>query len=328
MRLAAFATVISCIPILVACNSVKGSCDRRADNHTCEETLASTIKDSAESHCPEDPISHVKGTWAAGACDHTNAIAACQDNLSRTWYYPGGSVQKPSHVAKWCSSISGKLLDANGKVLKDVAPEEAGPESDDKLIALVKSMGVPLESRIATLEKLTLPAAPHGPVHAGAGKHITAHAAVIDDGDLTYLTDLDSYKMQFPMPDGAQLRVCGTAVRKNKMAERDPKKQKEILTWCSTLEYLLVVRSPHLDSPKSYNGSNFVAGTVRGDVLVFELPSGKPLGGFAFHAESSKKAQSDALDSDFATNYQQAIMDGLAKSDHGSSVQITITPKQ
>ncbi len=319
--------LLSFTTCLLACNSVKGSCDRRADNHTCEEILASTIKGSAQSNCPDDPISHVKGTWAAGPCDHKDAIAACQDNLSRTWYYPGGSVQKPAHVAKRCSDSSGKLLDANGKALKDVVPEEAGPESDDKLIALVKSMGAPLESRVAAMEKLRLPTAPHGPVHAGAGKHITAHAAVVDDGDVISLTDLDSHQSPFPMPDGEQLRVCAAAVRKSKMGERDPKKQKEILTWCSTLEYLLIVRTAHMDFPKGYNGLNFEGGTVKGDVLVYELPSGKALGGYAFHAESSKTVQSDAIDSDFATNYQQALMEGLAKSDHGSSLKITITPK-
>lgn len=323
MRVVSTIIVLS-LPALAACNSVKGSCDRRADNHTCEEITASTIKDTAQANCPEDPISHVKGTWATTACDRTSTIAACQDSLSRTWYYPGGNVQKPAHVAKLCSDISGKLLDANGKAVKDVDAEAPGAQSDDKLAALVKSIGVPLESRIAAIEKISLSAAPHGPVHAGAGKHITAHAAVVDDGDLVYLTDLNEYKMRFHMPDGEQLRTCATAVRKGQMAERDPKKQKELLTWCATLEYLLVVRSPKMEFPKGYNGMNFEAGEVKGDVLAYELPSGKPLGGYAFHAESSKKVLSDELDNDFRTNYQQALMDGLAKSDHGSSLHIVV----
>lgn len=320
--------ILSCAAfaiLVVGCNSVKGSCDHRADDHRCEEILASTIASTSKFNCADDPISHVKGTWNTAACDHTGAIAACETNLSRTWYYPGGNVQKPAHVAKYCSDIMGKLLDEKGKALKDVAPEDPGPQSDDKLSAIVKSLGAPLEAHLAAIEKISVPAGASGHIAPSGGKHVTsAHTAIIDESDLTHLTDLDGYQSPFPMQDGVQLHVAAAAVRKNVMAERDPKKQKDILTWLATLEYLVVVRTPHMEFPKSYNGLNFVGGSVRGDVHVFELPSGKSIGGFPFHAESSKTVQSDEIDSDFRTNYAKALTDDFAKADHGSTLTFKI----
>jgi hypothetical protein len=317
--------VLACVLGTLGCNSVKGSCDHRADDFQCEDVLASTIKDHAEADCPENSISHVKGTWSKSACDRTGAIAGCDTGLTRTWYFPGGNLQKPAHVAKYCADFSGKLVDDKGKALKDVTPEDPGPRSDDKLAALVKSMGAPLETRLAAIEKLSLPAGASGHVQPSGGKHVTsAHTAIVDETDLLHLTELDAYQSPFPMQDGSQLHVCGAAVRKNKMAERDPKKQKEQLSWLASLEYIVVVRSPHMEFPKSYSGVNFVGGSVKGDVHVFELPSGKLVGGFPFHAESSKKVQSDEIDSDFRANYAKALTDDFAKADHGSSLTLSI----
>lgn len=317
--------LLGSVSVAVGCNSVKGSCDHRADDHQCDEVLASTIKDSAQSGCAENPITHVKGTWGTGACDHTGAIAACEDNLTRTWYFPGGNVQKPAHVAKICSGIAGKLLDEKGKGLKDVTPEDPGPQSDAKLAALVKSIGAPLEARLAVIEKISLPGGASGHIQPSGGKHVTsAHTAIIDDGDILYLDKLDAYQSPFPMQDGVQLHVAAAAARKNVMGERDPKKQKEILTWLATLDYLVVVRAPHMEFPKGYNGLQFEGGSVKGDVHVFELPSGKSIGGYSFHAESSKTVKSDEIDSDFRTNYAKALSDDFTKADHGSSLTFTI----
>jgi hypothetical protein len=320
------AAALTFISIGTGCNSVKGSCDHRADDHRCEEILASTIKDKAQSDCSEDPISHVKGTWSTGACDKTNAIAACETNLSRTWFFPGGNYQSPANVASYCSNISGKLLDDKGKALKDVDAAAPGQANDDKLAALVKSMGAPLETHLAAIEKISVPNGASGHIAPSGGKHVTsAHTAIIDEMDLgSTLTDLNGYQSQWPMQDGIKLRTAATAVRKNIMAERDPKKQKEILDWLATLEYLVVVRSPHVDSPQSYNGLNFVGGTAKGDVHVFELPSGHHIGGFSFHAESSKKVAEDEIDSDFRRNFAKALTDDFAKAEHGSSLTFTI----
>jgi len=187
-------------------------------------------------------------------------------------------------------------------------------------------MGAPLENHLAAIEKISITGGPSGHIAPSGGKHITAaHAAIIDEMDLgSNLTDLNGYQSQWPMQDGLKLRIAATAVRKNILGERDPKKQKELLDWLATLEYVVVVRSPHLDSPKSYNGLNFVGGTVKGDVHVFELPSGHHIGGFSFHAESSKKVAEDEIDSDFRTNYAKALTDDFAKAEHGSSLPFTI----
>ena len=63
---------------------------------------------------------------------------------------------------------------------------------------------------------------------------------------------------------------------------------------------------------------------MKGDVHVFELPSGHHIGGFPFHAESSKKVASDELDLDFRTNYGKVLTDDFAKAEHGSSLTFTI----
>jgi hypothetical protein len=270
----------------------------------------------------------VNGTWSTGACDRTDAIAACEDNLTRVWFYKGGSVQKPAHVATLCADRYGKLLDANGKKLKDVTPEQAPPEEDHKLAALLKAMGAPLEQRVAAVEKVKLSDGPSGRLRPSGGKHITANAAVVNDGDLLWLTDLADHDGAFPLPDGPRLRACAFAVRQTFMAQNDPAKRKEELSWCGQLEYLLVVRTSAMELPQTYNNNyNFVAGHAKGDVQIFELPSGKSIGGYAFRVASSEKLKESELARDFRANFEKAVSDGLAKADPGSALKVTFVVK-
>jgi len=304
---------------------VKGSCDRRKTGQAdCIEVTSANIKDMKQSQCTSDPDSTNRGAWTEKkACDRTSAIAGCETNLDRTWYFGGGRLSKPEHVKQLCSS--GKLLDANGKELKDVKPEKLpdGPANDPALEAIISSVRGPLETNVAAIEKLRLPAGASGAVRLTGGKHVLAGptVAAVYDEDLTNFVDQKaSYRKVYPLKDGDDLHACGIALRSKQRQSRSDAEMGRILKWCSQLTTLIVVRTTKLDSPVDKgNLTDFHTGLVEGNVTVFELPTGKVAGSYAFKAVSSDKVKASQLESDFFGNYEKALTTGLAKSDPGAT---------
>lgn len=301
-----------------ACNRPKGSCDRRTTAaKTCTEVLASTIKDRAKHECPDNSISHEKGTWSDGPCDRTNAIAGCQTNLDRTWYYPGSVASKVEQVATLCSAPGDKLVDAKGKALTGIAKEPIAKDRPDGDVAsLVTPLKSKIEPRIAATEalRITTAAAPKGTITT-AKPLAAATSAVVWDDDVVYLTGTDGLDRKYKMPDSQRLRSCAVALRQQRrfMNASDTDLQKT-LAWCSALEHLVVVRATKEESPGSYSGDAFTGGAVEGYVYVFDLPSGAPAGGYAFQAKSSDKVKSNQLDSDLKNNFEKALNAGMAKA--------------
>ncbi|MBX3227540.1 MAG: hypothetical protein KIT84_14390 [Labilithrix sp.] len=312
--------------VFVAGCGVKGSCDRRANAFECEEITASTIKDMAENKCTSAPNTQDRGVWAEKkACDRTGAIGGCEGNLSRTWYYPGGRVTKLAHVRQLCSSSS-KVLGPDGKEVTGVVAEKlpdgpAGP--DPGLEAIISSMRGPLEANVAAIAKLRVPpGAATGTVKLTGGKHVLASkevAAVYDD-DLPRFVDLKlPYRKDYPL-DGDDLRTCGAAVRAKNRQFKSDADLAAILKWCSQLTTLLVVKTTKLEKPVDKNDlTNFHGGLVEGIVTVFELPSGKVAGSYAFKAESSEKVKANELEDDLRKSFGKALGAALAKADPGAT---------
>jgi len=304
---------------------VKGSCDHRpAGTLECEEVTSANIKDTVQNKCTSDPNSNNRGTWAdKKACDRTGAIAGCETNLSRRWYYPGGQVSKPEHVKTLC--YSGKVLDAKGKELKDLKEEKlpAVVAKDATLDVLISSVRGPLEANVAAIEKLRVTGAPTGSVRLTGGKHVLAGgtvAAVYDDDVGSFVDPKAEYRKEYPLKDGDDLHACGLATRAKHRQGKSDADIGRILTWCSRLTTLLVVRATKLDAPVDKgNLTDFHTGLVLGNVTVVELPSGKVAGSYAFKAESSDKVKSSELESDFIKNYEKAMAAGLAKADPGAT---------
>lgn len=73
---------------------------------------------------------------------------------------------------------------------------------------------------------------------------------------------------------------------------------------------------------------DFKSGKADGHVFVFELPSGKAIGGYPFKAESSAKVKSNELDSDFRANLSKALATGLGKADPGATLGFQINPSR
>jgi hypothetical protein len=312
---------------LASCKRVQGSCDQRAmGNARCEETLASTTKDNAEYRCTKSATATERGTWTANACEHTGAIAGCEDSLTRVWYYPSpsGPISKVEHVAEMCSF--GRLIDANGKELKGVAKEPLAdvPASDPALDKVVASLPT-LAPAVAAIEKIKLPSgAPSGSVRPTGGKHVAA-GAVVYERELSSFTDRAfEYEKALPLRDDEDFHACGIAVRwKNRQGKTDAK-LKRVLAWCASLPYLLVVRTTKLDAPTSRTVVDFASGHAEGQVFVYELPTGKAIGGYVFKAESSAKVKASELDADFRGNIAKAITASLAKADPGATLTVQI----
>jgi hypothetical protein len=290
----------------------------------CEEILASTIKDNSEDRCTKSTTATERGTWTANACDHTGAIAGCEHSISRVWYYPSGRISKVEHVAQMCSS--GRLIDANGKELKGVAPEPLGdgPASDPALDKLVASLPT-LVPTVAAIEKIRLPSgAPGGSVRPTGGKHVTAGAVVYERELSTFADRAFEYEKALPLKDGDDFHACGVAVRAKDRQGKADAELKRVLAWCASLPYLLVVRTTKLESPTTRTALDFVGGHAEGHVFVYELPSGKAIGGYAFKAESSDKVKLSELDSDFRGNIAKALTTSLAKTDPGATLAVQI----
>jgi hypothetical protein len=304
---------------LVGCSKPQGSCDRRADrDKTCTDVLASTIKDSSKADCAKDPVSHAKGTWSDGACEHDSAIAGCESSNSRTWYFPGGRVSKPEHVAQLCSAPGDKLVDAKGKKLTDVKAEKLPGEFTDRQVEdFVTTVTPQLESVLTAVSKIKAPSsAPSGAIRPSGGKAVEAPAATVYESDLSALgVTTTSSTETYPLKGGNDLRACAAAVRlKKRLDGYTAESVESALAWCPKIRYLLVVRLTKFTAADSHNGLQFKGGAAEGQVFAFEVPSGTPIGGYSFKAQSSEKVKSNEIEKDLRENIAKALDAGLKKA--------------
>ena len=312
--------------LVIGCKKPKGSCDQRADrDKTCKEILASTIKESSKSDCPNDPISKRKGTWSDGPCSHDDAIAGCEDSLSRTWYYQGsldGRVTKVEHVAHMCSM--GTLVDAKGKKLTGITAEPlAGDPKDREIEDLVATVPPKLQAILDGMRNVKLPAgAPSGVIKPSDGKLDAPTATIWEPGLEAFGIDAKHDKEPFVMHQEDVLEGCNSAVRHKKRLNShwSTEDVKKALAWCPTVEYLLVVRVTKHEEAETINVDLFKGGVVQGHVYAFELPSAKYIGGYSFRTESSAKVKSTELEKDLRNNLEKALNAGLKKANPAGNV--------
>jgi hypothetical protein len=94
---------------------------------------------------------------------------------------------------------------------------------------------------------------------------------------------------------------------------------------CTKLKYLAVVRvrehvAPEVTSTAENETANtrthiFEPGKMSGDVVMFSLESGKPMGGFSFAAESSEKPDRTFDGKDLETDLMKQLVKALNEGD-------------
>jgi hypothetical protein len=108
---------------------------------------------------------------------------------------------------------------------------------------------------------------------------------------------------------------CASLVRKKKMADGGASKATKYLKACAQLKYMVVLRQRSGSKPKEDAGTKtFTPGSYSGDVFVFDLGSGKMLGGFTVDVTSgSTKVKKGESAGSFQSEVEKAVLDGLKK---------------
>jgi len=314
---------------LVGCKKPKGSCDLRADpDKTCEDILASTIKDSSKASCANNPTTHTKGTWSEGPCAHDDAIAGCQNSLSTTWYYPGsldGRVTKVEHVAHMCSM--GTLVDAKGKKLTGISAEPLpGQPKDREVEALVATVPPKMQQVLDGVRKIKLPSGPPSGVIRPTDGKLDGPTATIWEKNLTYFgINSVSTDDPFTMSQERDLEACDVAVKtKQRLKDWPIDSMKRAVEWCPKVDYAMVVRVTKYEKAEDVGADYFKSGKIEGHVYAFELPSAKPIGGFSFKAESSAKVKASEYSKDLRLNMEKALNAALKKASPTATVQFDL----
>lgn len=113
-----------------------------------------------------------------------------------------------------------------------------------------------------------------------------------DNAIFVYAEDLagSSDAVQVRTIDSLPLMHCRSLLKEGKAFKStvvSPSIAKGYLSACARLRFALVIRTRELKLPQEARGENqFVSGVYRADVLVFDLLSGKSLGGFPVEAKN------------------------------------------
>jgi hypothetical protein len=168
------------------------------------------------------------------------------------------------------------------------------------------------------------------------GFDAAARGAVLDgdDSNALFLRAEDMPAPDHATSDGpggtraAAVQACGEAVRGEFAGV--PAGAESYLAQCERAKYVFVLRTQVHDAPGMVGDKSFVAGTYAGDVLLFRLADGAPLGGFRVDAASHGSVQaladengnpidaSGRLDSDLNANAFVGIEEKLKKLLPGS----------
>jgi hypothetical protein len=206
-------------------------------------------------------------------------------------------------IAEWGPKVEARLknVDAIGRALPNI-----------KVTQTIKLDGPPLVFGSS-----------HPPRKGNA-----AELTVVDFDDLTRMKNVP---WRFNNRD---LSECAAILRKRALAFEEARPGDEIpleawhaaqyLPTCAGLRYLVVVRTSELSRAAALSTKSFLAGSAKGEILVFNLETGAYLGGVPFEARSSTSvevayrdvareavAAHDAVDSDFARRVSLTIREAL-----------------
>jgi hypothetical protein len=136
---------------------------------------------------------------------------------------------------------------------------------------------------------------------------------------------------------------CVSGLQKFK-DNKEPTISKYVLAGCEGYKYAFVIKTVEYVAPKISGGSdttegntrtiveNFTPGHVTGDVTIYELSGGKPVGEFRFRADSSSKPSMEggfdgALHRDLARNADVAIEEAFSAARRGATTPATAPHK-
>jgi hypothetical protein len=153
---------------------------------------------------------------------------------------------------------------------------------------------------------------------------------------LVHLEDLSgdvSTRGNLPYASGeALLHDCAAIIHKKPPSstfapESDLAATEVVLDQCLSLRHLLLIRTQKSGEPLvDAANSKYVPGFIEGDILVFDLDSGKHLGGYRFAARNGATLEVNLADPvrdlrlDVSKKLWGSIRDGLARSDPSSRV--------
>ena len=164
-----------------------------------------------------------------------------------------------------------------------------------------------------TTEAVTLDA---GPLKIGGPEDFDITAGFVSELDLSNL-DSPHTKEPWRMPKANLFGVCGALLKGGGFVADHNKGR--VAKNCADAKYVVVVRTLVRRAPVvNEEKKTFVAGEQSGEVRVWNLESGKDLGGFRFSARNDERVKTrisaiSSIENDLAINLQVAIEAGLAK---------------
>lgn len=230
------------------------------------------------------------------------------------------NVIKVGVVLVLCGLAGGCKKDPQAELERTLAPYKAGAATRiERLKALAPSM------------KAAAPTAGDSIALEGGGPVSVGPAATFDAINAGYLYEEDlgdvaspNTKAPFPVDRDMLFGKCGAQLAGQGFTPAH--QQVQLYKNCGNAKYAVLVRTAKSQAPVvNDKEKTFTPGMVAGEVHVWNLDSGKRLGGFRFSVASDDRVKVDTrglaggsyeVSNDLAIKMDRAIKDGLAKFAH------------
>lgn len=204
----------------------------------------------------------------------------------------------------------------------------------DELLATHRAAIEPRAANYEKIAKAALPAATGRIKLAGPPMHMLSPISTPKNGNAVFgfaedLKDLSTFgDVNLRTSDNMELaNHCFMLVRKHSLAGMYSKTSKSPPEWpewnqliitnaiesCALLRYVVIVKMSSYKASEYVDKKTYVGGSVKGDLLVFDLDTGAFAGGVPFDAESSDFTKSDHA-ADLSNNFYAAIRGALQKA--------------
>ena len=210
------------------------------------------------------------------------------------------------------SSICACKKDPKAEAEKEIAPFKAKAVAHvDALKKLAPAMAA---AKRLTNDEVTLDG---GPLSIGGAESFGVTAGLLYEEDLG---DVEAWhsKELWPAPKAALFGQCGAVLKGGGFVA--PHMLSRLVQNCADAKYVVMVRTLQRKAPVVREEAKlFTAGQQVGEVHVWNLETGKPLGGFRFSAKNDDSVKSRGIsgkaevERDLAINVEVAIEAGLKK---------------
>jgi hypothetical protein len=245
-----------------------------------------------------------------------------------------------SRVAIIVSAVIGTALLVTAGLfflLRDSASEDDGKGLDPKEAT---RRAAACKKSLAAIEKIDAAAVPPVETDGYLDKSVyvsfTFEQTYADDNRSVILIHAEDLKepglyrddLKPRVPGSSAVTGCALALKAYEESKKESKKKRQdeaFMKGCTKLKYLAVVRvrehvAPEVTSTTENETANtrthiFEPGKITGDVVMFSLESGKPMGGFSFAAESSEKPDRTFDGKDLETDLMKQLVKALNEGD-------------